>query len=434
MAPRPKRRDQWRRRKDGTWTISLGARGHRVQLFENCDTGYYYRSVYVPGVGKNRKSLGTKDRTEAERLGRLLLAALLRGEAPRERTTVRLGEMCSAFLTESPLLADNVASSKKDAKRRCKVLCAVLGSQLDVSLLTNNDVVHYSARRRIGGIRLPDGEVTGVVRQRTIQADVKLLKQMLRWACTRPMQDGQRWLDRNPLEYIVVCGEHDVQRPVASYERFEATMAAIRKRQVKYASVARTTARMPERLRAERREQGWIRAELGLMLLEATGKRRGAIMGLRWQDIDFTSGRITWRPEFDKKRKTWVVPYPPHLFSALRDFQRRLGAVGGFVFPRSQDTERSAPPELLSQWIQKAESDAGLPKLLGGTCHPYRRKWRSERSESPTKAVMYAGGWSDVNTMLKCYDHPEDADILAVTAEPRKRREGVCGDLAVQTG
>jgi hypothetical protein len=25
--------------------------------------------------------------------------------------------------------------------------------------------------------------------------------------------------------------------------------------------------------------------------------------------------------------------------------------------------------------------------------------------------------------MLRCYDHPEDADIIAVTSETRKRRE-----------
>jgi hypothetical protein len=39
------------------------------------------------------------------------------------------------------------------------------------------------------------------------------------------------------------------------------------------------------------------------------------------------------------------------------------------------------------------------------------------------KAVAHAGGWDDVGTMLRCYDHLEDADILAVTGETRKRRD-----------
>jgi hypothetical protein len=71
----------------------------------------------------------------------------------------------------------------------------------------------------------------------------------------------------------------------------------------------------------------------------------------------------------------------------------------------------------------KAETAAELPKLEGGTCHPFRRKWKSERANHPIKAVAVAGGWTDITTMLRCYDHPDDADVLAVTSEPRKRRD-----------
>ena len=93
------------------------------------------------------------------------------------------------------------------------------------------------------------------------------------------------------------------------------------------------------------------------------------------------------------------------------------------MFPRRDDPQRSSPPQLLSEWILKAEAKAGLPKLEGGTCHPFRRKWKSERANHPVKAVAVAGGWTDIATMLRCYDHPDDADVLAVTSEPRKRRE-----------
>lgn len=71
----------------------------------------------------------------------------------------------------------------------------------------------------------------------------------------------------------------------------------------------------------------------------------------------------------------------------------------------------------------KAEREAGLRKLEGSLVHAYRRKWRSERSHLPTKAVMTAEGWEDESTMLRCYDHPHDADVLLVTGESRKRRE-----------
>ena len=42
---------------------------------------------------------------------------------------------------------------------------------------------------------------------------------------------------------------------------------------------------------------------------------------------------------------------------------------------------------------------------------------------TPIKAVAVAGGWTDFETMTKCYHMPDEADVLAVTSETRKRRE-----------
>jgi hypothetical protein len=57
---------------------------------------------------------------------------------------------------------------------------------------------------------------------------------------------------------------------------------------------------------------------------------------LRWEDIDLTRGTIRWRRESDKKRKEWVIPIPEALVDELRQFQRRLLAAGGLVFPSPQ--------------------------------------------------------------------------------------------------
>ena len=69
-----------------------------------------------------------------------------------------------------------------------------------------------------------------------------------------------------------------------------------------------------------------------------------------------------------------------------------------------------------------------------GTCHPYRRKWRSERTHHPLKAVAVAGGWTDFDTMMRCYDIPEDSDVLAVTSETRKRREASAPSVNASSG
>src|SRR5439155_6716310 len=89
-------------------------------------------------------------------------------------------------------------------------------------------------------------------------------------------------------------GEADVRRPVAGHDRFlstRATMAAMRER---YDKEREPDVRPKARRRAEARAQTWLRAELALALLEATGRRRGAVAALRWQDIDYDQQRITW--------------------------------------------------------------------------------------------------------------------------------------------
>ena len=87
------------------------------------------------------------------------------------------------------------------------------------------------------------------------------------------------------------------------------------------------------------------------------------------------------------------------------------------------------PADLLTQWLAAAERKANLPKLAGGLWHPYRRKWASERMHLPLKAVADAGGWKDVTTLLTCYQHADEAALLEVMSEPRKRAEKKRADL-----
>jgi hypothetical protein len=75
---------------------------------------------------------------------------------------------------------------------------------------------------------------------------------------------------------------------------------------------------------------------------------------------------------------------------------------------------------LFDKWLAAAERMAKLPKLEGGLWHPYRRKWATERKHLPLKDVAAAGGWKDVETLLTCYQQPDQQTLLAVMSEPRK--------------
>ncbi len=66
----------------------------------------------------------------------------------------------------------------------------------------------------------------------------------------------------------------------------------------------------------------------------------------------------------------------------------------------------------------------GCPeKLTRGVWHPYRRKWATERKRLPVIDVAQAGGWSDTQTLLTCYQQPDPETLLTVVSESRKVRE-----------
>jgi integrase len=403
-----KSRSKWHR-VNNRWTLSLGTRGARVRLFEN-PNGVYYRDVWIGGR-KDRRSLKTLDRNQAERLGKLLLSELLKGSREESSPVVTLGSLWERFRTECPAWLDNSDQSRKDDARSAKILLAHFGENRDVSTLTEDDQVRYQNSRLKGGIKLPDGEVTSSVRARTVQADLELLRMMCRWAMTVRVGGRNRLLVSNPLEGLRFVRERNELRPVTTIERFTKTRAA-----------------MVELRKAEKSKNGrarWLKVELALVLAEATGRRLNSIRLLRWEDVDLKRAEILWRADADKKGREWLIPIPEKLRAELRQFRTDMGAVGGWIVPSEMDSTKPMDRYQFDKWLRVAESHAELPKLKGGLWHPYRRKWATERKDLPIKDVMAAGGWLDVDTLLRSYQHADRATLLRVMSEPHKLSQAV---------
>ena len=72
------------------------------------------------------------------------------------------------------------------------------------------------------------------------------------------------------------------------------------------------------------------------------------------------------------------------------------------------------------KYLLQAERDAGLPKLVGGVWHPYRRKWAMERKHWPMRDVAAVGGWKSLRSLLECYGQADRDTMRAVVNEPRK--------------
>jgi integrase len=339
--------------------------------------------------------LRTTDRRVAEQRARQLLAERLRDSSARCNNIVTLSELWERYRRDAPSYLDSVETTRRDAASRADVLLGHFGELCDVSTLTEHDVRVYTRKRLAGGIATLSGRKTGAVRPRSAEADLALLQGMLRWATTVRTHDGQRWLKENPLHGVRRIREQNPLRPIASWDRYLRTREAMQ-------DLAKAATLEEERVR-------WLHLELALVLAEATGRRIGAIRQLRWEDFDLDRCTVRWRAEADKKRRESVVPLPSSLVAEIREIQKELGAIGGWVFARASD---GAQP---------------IPKLKGGLWHPYRRKWATERKHRSPTDVAAAGGWRDVDTLLRCYQQPDDESLLAVMSEGRKLREQATG-------
>ena len=128
MAQRIARRNRWHRTKAGAWTCSIGDRGVRVRLFQKRRGGTFHRAVWIPGAGEDQRPLGTTDREEALRLGRLLLAELLKGEVQSSpRTPLTLGELWRRYSSECAEYLDNKERTREDSEARSRILLGYFG-------------------------------------------------------------------------------------------------------------------------------------------------------------------------------------------------------------------------------------------------------------------------------------------------------------------
>lgn len=421
--------DEWHEENE-KWARSLHVEGIHVRLFQKRKSGKFYREVRQPGFQKHRKCIDTYDRDEAERTGRALLARLLLAEQeatpPDTPEALTLGALLDWYFQKSATFLDNAEDSQRKARTSGKMLLAHFTASCEVSDLCADDVAAYTRWRKAGRFvydidaRTGEERRTRPVRANAVEADLRVLYAALRWATTFRVSKGRRLLDRHPLQGVPRTREDEPKRPIATWERFQKTRTATQQLADSAEVEGLTATKDVTRAAAKANRDKWVRVELFLVLLEATGRRSGSIRQLRWEDIDLNRAEITWRAENDKKRRKWIVPIPPSLVEELRGFQQKLGSTRGYVFPAQHNTREPARRDVLPRQLLAAERHAGLAKLDGGVCHPYRRKWATERKDRSMKDVAAAGGWRDFDTLATCYQQEDRDTMLAVMSETKK--------------
>ena len=359
-----------------------------------------YASAWLPGTGESRRSLGHRDRARALREAHQLLQVRDNAVEPEGcDAPLTLGALFTRYGTDGKYLADGSLKTEAYLQHIAvsgRNLIGHFGCEAVIAALTPDRIAEYVRLRR-------DGSITGNrVRTNAIERELTILKGALNWARGQYI-NGRPLLLRHPLEAYRIPSERDPKRPVVGEPAVAKLLAVSDK----------------------------VHPDLYILILLArtTGRRLSALLGLRWDDVDFEGGTIRWRAERDKLRKTWIIPVAQKTLKALRRFRKKHPGVGTtLLFPHPKAKRhpgKPVTPDLAAYWLKRAFKLSGATKPDGSLWHAFRRLWATERKNLSVKDVAAAGGWKDVSTLIECYQQPDEdtlRDVVEYVKPARRER------------
>ncbi len=392
--------------------------GHTMRITELRRGGNLYAVRMVGGKQKmtslkrTRADLGATDTEQdaaARTLGLNLIAALATGRSPEnarvapiaEAEVLTLERLVDLYELRGSLTAR--AKYREEQVAKLRRIAAHLGPGKPVVSLGRSDVDRWITHRREQGVR-----------EGTIAGDIAALKIALNWAVEERRTDGRSLLSANPLTGVKIEKEKHQRRPVADADRYRALKDVAHKLPPLFG--------------------------LALDLAFGAGHRIGAILALQWQHVlfdpaaavekateldsdfgwaqdDFPHGGIRWYAErrANNKAHEHVAPMTALVREALeRARSERPAIAGAWLFPSPRDTTQPLDRYVLNRWLRKAEKLAALPHLKGGSWHPFRRGWATQRKHFPLADVAKLGGWRDEATLQKCYTRADRRTVRAI--------------------
>ena len=96
--------------------------------------------------------------------------------------------------------------------------------------------------------------------------------------------------------------------------------------------------------------------------------------------------------------------------AALVARQRRAAAIGdAWVFPALRRPGSPCPRATFNKWWVRGAALAKLPDSPGLGYHSLRRQFATELKGTPLPDLAALGGWKSAQTILTCYQRPDEA-------------------------
>ena len=95
--------------------------------------------------------------------------------------------------------------------------------------------------------------------------------------------------------------------------------------------------------------------------------------------------------------------------AALVEARRHNPGIGDTpVMPAPKNPFACMSRSLARDWWKRAERLAGLAPKRGRGWHSLRRKFASDLMDLPLKVLCDLGGWKTAQTVLQCYQRPDE--------------------------
>ena len=118
---------------------------------------------------------------------------------------------------------------------------------------------------------------------------------------------------------------------------------------------------------------------------------------------------IRWRGEHEKTGYEHRTPVTAEVLAVLEEARRQNPGIGDVpLLPAPKDPSTCVSRSLARDWWKKAQTLAGLEPKRGRGWHSLRRKFASDLMNQPLKVLCELGGWKTPQTVLQCYQRPDE--------------------------
>ena len=380
------------RTKSDRRSYSAGEWGrNRVRVFPDPRTGIMQVQWREDGRRLTR-SLKHRDWAKAKRQADEIAGGLAepatKDAAAAEPEPLTLGTLFDIYGEE--VTPTKTGRSQRHDQAMMKRFLRFFGKHRKAETLSQRDWDRFIRARRAGkagGSRKP-------VSERTIEYDLRMLLAVLNWAAKSRDEEGRLLLASNPLRGLKLPKEKNPRRVVLTQAEYEALLAV--------------SARVNWRFR------------VALVLAHETGHRIGAIRQLRWSDIDLDGRTIQWRGEHEKTGYEPRTPVTAKALAACEEARRHNPGIGDApLLTAPKDPFACMSRSLARVWWKRAERFAGLEPKRGRGWHSLRRKFASDLMDLPLKVLCDLGGWKTAETVLQCYQRPDEGRLRKAIEEYR---------------